>query len=74
MTIAGHNVTSAVATFGRIKINLKGSINDKGLLNLAGRIDNSFLRVHGTADKGGSSFSGTWDGTVDKKRSAASSS
>jgi len=68
MTVNGRNVTSAVATFGRDKITLKGSITEKGLVTLNGRKDNEFVRVKANVDKNQTSISGTWDGTIDKKK------
>lgn len=68
MTVSGRSITSGSATFGRTKLTLKGSIGDNGAVNLAGRSGDSFIRVRGSLDKGKTSISATYDGTIDKKK------
>jgi len=69
VTIKGRLVTSAVATFGRISLRLKGAISEKGSLNLGGTTGSDFMRVTGMAQRSGRAINGTWDGVVDRKRS-----
>jgi len=68
VTIKGRTVTSAVATFGRISLRLKGSISEKGAFNVGGTSGKDFIRVGGQAHKNGRVINGTWDGVIDRKK------
>lgn len=68
MTINGRTITSAVATFGKSTIRLKGSISEKGSLSLGGTADQDYIRISGQVQTGGRGINGTWDGVVEKKR------
>lgn len=68
VTIKGRAVTSAVATFGRISLRLKGSISDKGHFNVGGTAGKDFIRVGGQAHNNGRVINGTWDGVIDRKK------
>ena len=68
IAINGRTITSAVATFGKSTIRLKGSISEKGSLSLGGTADQDYIRISGTAQSSGRGINGTWDGVVEKKR------
>ena len=69
MTVAGHaNITSAVATFGRVKMTFKGSLTEAGEVFLNGATGPDFVRIRGTADKSKGVITGSWSGTIDRKK------
>lgn len=68
VTIKGRAVISAVATFGRISLRLKGSISDKGHFNVGGTSGKDFIRVAGQTHANGRVINGTWDGVIDRKK------
>jgi len=68
LTINGRTITSAVATFGKSTIRLKGSISEKGALSIGGTADQDFIRISGMVQSGGRGINGTWDGVVEKRR------
>lgn len=69
ITIRGRRITSAVATFGRTSIRLKGSISEKGALNLGGTSGDNFIRIGGKVQRGKRGINGTWDGVIDRRKS-----
>ena len=48
---------------------LKGTLSDKGQLNLGGTAGNDFIRVSGRMHANGRVINGTWDGVIDRKKS-----
>ncbi len=68
MTVAGRRITSAVATFGRTSIRLRGTFTEKGLLTLGGSSDGDSIHITGEAYTNGLIVAGSWDGTIDKRK------
>ncbi len=69
VVIKGRTITSAVATFGRTSVRLKGAISEKGSLTLGGTSGDDFMRISGTVQRTGRAMNGTWNGVVDRRRS-----
>lgn len=68
LVINGRTITSAVATFGKSSIRLKGTISEKGALSIGGTSGQDFIRISGTVQTGGRGINGTWDGVVEMKK------
>jgi hypothetical protein len=68
VTIAGRTIKEAVATFGRTTYRLKGSLSDRDAIMLAGKEGMDFLRLTGKLEANHKSFSGAWNGVINRKR------
>ncbi len=68
MTVVGRRITSAVASFGRTDIRLRGTFTEKGLLTLGGSSGGDSIHITGEAYTNGRILAGRWDGTIDKRK------